>query len=167
VSFFTLKLFLQIKMNRLNNWLGFNVSATPTTEDTPKITSTPISSANTSLPSTDSTPRTSVNQNQPNTLFDTTTTTSAIQQQPIHIPVNVPQPVSSRSQQSDAAELSKAVDRVNETKSLYDNCEARRMTAVINGKDAQDYSCEREFFAFKKAFDIQLALESKLPTSSQ
>ena len=66
-------------------------------------------------------------------------------------------------------EIAKAAEHVNETKAIYDNCEARRMTAVMNGKDAQDYSCEREFFAFKKAFDVQLALESKMPpvTSGQ
>jgi hypothetical protein len=152
------------RMNRVKNWLGLNANATAT-EDAPKpTTSTPIGVTNT-IAATLPVPRTSINQNQSNISSDVTTTTTIPQQQPVQVPVNVPVQLPPRTQ-NDASELLIAVDRVNETKTNYDNCEARRMTAVINGKDAQDYSCEREFAAFKKAFDVQLALESKLPTGS-
>lgn len=60
-------------------------------------------------------------------------------------------------------ELGQAVDRFNQCKLAYDDCEHRRMQVVMNGGDSQQYSCEREFEAFKQAFDIQLSLESKMP----
>jgi hypothetical protein len=68
-----------------------------------------------------------------------------------------------QQRQTDLLQLQQAAEHFNETKALYDTCEQRRMTAVVNGKDAQDYSCEREFAAFKNAFDRQLALESRMP----
>lgn len=60
-------------------------------------------------------------------------------------------------------ELSQAADQVNRFKAAYDQCEHLRMQDVMNGGDSQTYSCEREFESFKKAFDVQLSLESKMP----
>lgn len=60
-------------------------------------------------------------------------------------------------------DLRKAAERVNETKADYDQCESRRMREVMNGRDLQEISCEREFANFKKAFDVQLMLESRMP----
>ena len=62
-------------------------------------------------------------------------------------------------------EIRDSIDQVNEAKTIYDQCEQRRMTAVMNGKDEKDFSCEREFAAFKKAFDRQLYLDSKMPVT--
>ena len=58
--------------------------------------------------------------------------------------------------------LQQAAALVQETKARYDQCESARMSAIMSGKESLDYSCEREFAAFKKAFDKQLQLESKL-----
>jgi hypothetical protein len=89
--------------------------------------------------------------------------------QTMEVPIFV-KPVEQSSEktiyQQKQVDLRESVDKVSETKAGYDQCEQRRMTAVINGKDAQDYSCEREFAAFKKAFDQQLYLESRMPVTS-
>ena len=60
--------------------------------------------------------------------------------------------------------LQEAAAEVNQAKALYDNCEVRRMREIANnGTEAEKFSCEREFQAFKKAFDMQLSLEAKQP----
>lgn len=82
-------------------------------------------------------------------------------------PLSEVQDFLSSNKESNAMDLDKAAELVNRTKALYDDCEARRMGAVMNGKDAQDYSCEREFTAFKQAFDIQLAAESRIIIQQQ
>ena len=46
------------------------------------------------------------------------------------------------------------------TKQAYDACEAKRMTAVTNGKEAGD--CEEQFVAFKRAFEAQIAAEATI-----
>lgn len=58
--------------------------------------------------------------------------------------------------------LRQATDMVNRTKAIYDECERRRMNVLNTGKDPADYSCEREFDAFKRAFDYQTLIESKV-----
>lgn len=63
--------------------------------------------------------------------------------------------------------LEKAAEYVNSMKQAYDDCEGRRMQAVMNGHDSQEFSCEREFTTFKKAFDVQLAMESKSVDAAQ
>ena len=77
---------------------------------------------------------------------------------------NEQQKMQAQMQERQAA-LMTAAEKVNDAKNMYDLCEQRRMTAVSSGKDSQDYSCEREFAAFKKAFDQQLVLESKVGLS--
>jgi len=57
--------------------------------------------------------------------------------------------------------LEQATERVNMAKAAYDACETARMTATMNGAPPEQYSCEREFVAFTKAFDIQLLVEAK------
>jgi len=62
---------------------------------------------------------------------------------------------------ADSLTLEQATDRVNMAKAAYDACETARMTATMNGAPPEQYSCEREFVAFTKAFDIQLLVEAK------
>ena len=59
--------------------------------------------------------------------------------------------------------LQEAGERTNKLKQAYDDCEYRRMQIVMKGdRDTSEFSCEREFRAFKEAFDAQLAVESKI-----
>jgi len=152
-------------MNAIRGWI---YGGKP--EDSGKPQATPAPSASTPIDANLSTP---VAQANPQVTQKPTVSIPPQQQilLPGGLPLGQPQPIPVQAQQQQrnesSSELHQAVDRVNETKSIYDQCEARRMTAVINGKDAQDYSCEREFAAFKKAFDLQLALESKMPVSGQ
>ena len=46
------------------------------------------------------------------------------------------------------------------TKQAYDACEAKRMTAVTNGKEAGD--CEEQYLAFKRAFEAQISAEATI-----